>query len=103
MNDRNRDYIFISYSHANNIDNIVNSFNDRGYNVVYDTAMSYGEEWDLNARRYISNEKCKGVIFVLSDKALVSKAILTEIGYTAHFKKKFFFVDVARFDIDGTL
>lgn len=92
MNDRSRDYVFISYSHVNNIDPLVKEFDKQGYNVVYDNAMSYGEEWDLNARRYISSEKCKGVIFVLSESALTSKAILTEIEYTVRFRKKFFSV-----------
>lgn len=90
MNDRTKDYVFISYSHANNIDNIINSFDKHGYNVVFDNAMSYGEEWDLNARRYISSEKCKGVIIVVSENSLTSKPVLTEIEYTARFRKKFF-------------
>ena len=92
MNDRSKDYVFISYSHANNIDSLIDEFDKKGYNVVYDRAMSYGEEWDLNARRYISSEKCKGVIFILSESSLTSKAVLTEIEHTMRFRKKFFSV-----------
>lgn len=90
MNDRTKDYVFISYSHANDIDPITSAFDKQGYNVVFDNAMSYGEEWDLNARRYISSERCKGVLIVVSEKSLTSKPVLTEIEYTARFRKKFF-------------
>lgn len=92
MNDRSKDYVFISYSHSNDISALIKEFDDKGYNVVYDNAMNYGEEWDLNARRYISSEKCKGVIFVLSESSLTSKPVLTEVEYTMNFKKKFFSV-----------
>lgn len=91
MNDRNRDYVFLSYSHTyENADGLAKLFDDKGYNIVYDKAMSYGEEWDLNARRYISNEKCKGVICLVNEAALKSKPVLIEISYAVQFHKKYF-------------
>lgn len=90
MNDRTKDYVFISYSHQTNIDGLVQSFEDFGYNIVYDTSMQYGEEWDLKARRYIKNNKCKGVVLVVSSKALISKAILRELEYASSANKKLF-------------
>lgn len=90
MNDRTKDYVFLSYSHSDNINDILTGFQNHGYNIVYDTAMSYGEEWDLNARRYISSSKCKGVVFLISENAVISKSILTEVGYTMQFRKKSF-------------
>lgn len=92
MNDRTKDYVFLSYSHKDNVDGLLQAFDKHGYNIVYDKAMSYGEEWDLNARRYISSEKCKGVVFVMSEHSLTSKAILTEAEYTSRFNKKYFSV-----------
>lgn len=90
MNDRTKDYVFMSYSHSNNIEKLLSMFDEKRYNIVYDDAMSYGDEWDLNARRYISNEKCKGVIFVMSEQAVVSKSILIEAEYTARYNRKHF-------------
>ena len=90
MNDRTSDYVFVSYSHANDIGRLLNAFDEHGYNVVYDRAMSYGEEWDLNARRYISSDLCKGVVLMVSREFLTSKAVLTELEYTSRFGKKHF-------------
>lgn len=92
MNDRTKDYVFLSYSHKDDISGILEKFRRRGYNVVYDDAMSYGEEWDLNARRYIGSDKCKGVVFLVSENFLVSKPVLTETEYAARFRKKSFCV-----------
>lgn len=92
MNDRTKDYVFLSYSHAeqDEIKKIVAKFDDHSYNLVYDESLSYGDEWDLSVRRYISSSKCKGVIFIISENFLKSKAILTEVEYTAKFNRKFF-------------
>ncbi len=90
MNDRSSDYVFLSYSHKDHIDALLAQFGEHGYNIVYDDALSYGDEWDLNVRRYISSEKCRGVIFFMSESAIVSKAILTEVEYTQKFRKPFF-------------
>ena len=92
MNDRTKDHVFLSYSHKDDISGILEEFRRRGYNVVYDDAMSYGEEWDLNARRYIGSDKCKGVVFLVSENFLVSKSVLTETEYAARFRKKSFCV-----------
>ncbi len=90
MNDRTKDYVFVSYSHADDIEPLLQAFEQRGYNLVYDKAMSYGEEWDLNARRYIQNVKCKGVLTVLSRHSLCSKPVLMETEYAQRFRKNIF-------------
>lgn len=89
MNDRSQNYMFVSYSHANDIKRFLLEFEKKGYNLVYDETMSYGEEWDLNARRYIQSEKCKGVIILVSDAALTSKPVLREMEYARQFGKKY--------------
>ena len=90
MNDRTKDYVFVSYSHADDISPILDAFEERGYNLVFDQVMSYGEEWDLNARRYIQNTRCKGVLSILSPSSLCSKPVLIETEYAARFKKNIF-------------
>ena len=81
MNDRTKDYVFVSYSHSDDIHGILQQFEAHGYNLVYDQAMGYGEEWDLNARRYIQSSKCKGVLSFLSRNSLCSKPVLMETEY----------------------
>lgn len=92
MNDRTKDYVFFGYSHKDDISGILEEFRRRGYNVVYDVAMSCGEERDLNARRYVGSDKCKGVVFLVSENFLVSKSVLTETEYAARSGKKSFCV-----------
>lgn len=88
MNDRNQSYVFVSYSHSDDIQPILEAFAAQGYNLVYDKAMSYGDEWDLKARRYIQHPNCKGVLSLLSRHSLFSKPVLKETEYTERFKKK---------------
>ena len=59
MNDRANDYVFISYSHADNIEKYLDYFDHLNFNIVYDETLSFGEEWDLNVRRFINNNCCK--------------------------------------------
>lgn len=89
MNDRTKDYVFLSYSHKDDISGIPEEFRRRGYNVLYDGAMSCGEECDLNARRYTGSGKRKGAVFLVSEKFLVSKPVLTETQYAARSGKPF--------------
>ena len=90
MNDRTKDYVFVSYSHSDDIQDLLGQFEAHGYNLVYDQVMSYGEEWDLNARRYIQSSKCKGVLSFLSRNSLCSKPVLMETEYAARFEKDIF-------------
>lgn len=90
MNDRTQDYVFVSYSHRDDIQPLLQVFEQRRYNLVFDKAMSYGEEWDLNARRYIQSPKCKGVLSFLSRHSLYSKPVLKETEYAQRFRKDLF-------------
>ena len=101
MNDRTKDYVFFGYSHKDDISGILEEFRRRGYNVVYDVAMSCGEECDLNARRYIGSDKCKGVVFLVSENFLVSKSVLTETEYAARSGKKSFCVPMQGMTVPG--
>ncbi len=87
MNDRTRDYVFFSYSHRDEVAPILAEFENKGYNIVYDDSIEYGKEWDLSVRRYIGNDKCKGIIFAMSRNSAVSKQILQETGLMREFRK----------------
>ena len=86
--DTTKDYVFLSYSHKDDISSLLDYFEANGYNVVYDAELSAGEIWDMKVRRYISSIKCKGVLSVLSRSSLSSPAILKEIDYVRLFNKK---------------
>lgn len=92
MNDRTQDYVFVSYSHKDDIQPLLQAFDQHRYNLVFDKVMSYGEEWDLNVRRYIQSPKCKGVLSLLSRYSLYSKPVLKETEYAQRFKKNIFAV-----------
>lgn len=81
MNDRTKDYVFMSYSHKDwsVIQPFVKALDDFGYNPVYDDSINYGEEWDMMVRRYVTSPNCKGVIFFISENSMTSKPVLEEV------------------------
>ena len=87
MNDTQSDYVFLSYSHKDNVEHILEFFASNGYNVVFDDVLSAGEEWNLRVRRYINNERCKGIVCLASMNSIVSPAVLTELDYTRLYNK----------------
>lgn len=92
MNARDRDYIFVSYSHKDAVERYVKFFSQRNCNLIFDEAMSLGDEWDLKARRYISSNLCKGVIVLLSKDSMLSKPVLEEIELAERNRKGYFAV-----------
>lgn len=103
MNDRANDYVFISYSHADNIEKYLDYFDHLNFNVVYDETLSFGEEWDLNVRRFINNNCCKGVICLLSRSSIKSRAVLQELDYTRIYNKPCFAISLENASIDEIL
>ena len=87
MLDTSKDYVFLSYSHKDDISSVLNWFEKKGYNAVYDEELSVGDIWDMKVRRHISSPKCKGVVFLISRASLVSPAILKETDYASLFRK----------------
>lgn len=81
-------YIFLSYSHhGESIDEYVTIIEAEGYHVVYDSEISFGEEWNLKVRRQLSNSRCKGLILFLTERAAQSNAVLTELEYAEKYSK----------------
>lgn len=87
MNDRTREYVFLSYSHKDDISDQIKMIESKGYNIVYDSSLHIGDSWDLKIRRYINNSLCKGVITFISRASLSSKAVLLETDYAKQFMK----------------
>ena len=85
----NGDYVFLSYSHSDSIQNYCDILEQAGYSFIFDESLSYGEEWNLKVRRQISNSKCKGLILFMSEKTLTSNSILTEIEYAQKYSKPY--------------
>lgn len=83
-------YIFLSYSHhGESIEEYVRLIEDEGYHVVYDSEISFGEEWDLKVRRQVNNSRCKGMLLFLTERAAQSNAVLTELEYAEKYSKPY--------------
>lgn len=84
-----KNYLFLSYSHGDSIDEFVNVLHAGGYATVFDETISFGEEWDLKVRRQLRNPRCKGMLVFLSEKSASSNAVLTEIEYAEKYDKPY--------------
>ena len=82
-------YIFISYSHKNEISYYVNLLQGAGYNIIYDNSISFGEEWDLKVRKQLSSARCKGLLLFLTEDSAISSPILTELEYAKKYNKPY--------------
>lgn len=82
-------YVFLSYSHKDNINDYIDVLNLGGFNAIFDETISFGEEWDLKVRRQLSNPRCKGMLVFLSEKSASSNAVLTEIEYAEKYNKPY--------------
>jgi hypothetical protein len=92
MKNNNKPYAFISYSHLDSefVNNLTQNLIQAGYGVAIDRAMSAGEDWAVRAKRLIRDEQCKCVIFIISEKSLISEAVLEELRYTIRYLKPYF-------------
>ena len=77
----NEPYIFISYSHKDykQVYADLSDLHESGIRFWYDTDQLAGINWDDGVRKRLTDPKCRGIIFYLSDNSLRSEAILTEI------------------------
>lgn len=100
VNDRSSDYVFVSYSHKDSISDFLDFFDGMHYNLVYDESLSFGEEWDLNVRRFINNDRCKGLICILSPSSIVSRPVLQELDYARIYNKNVFAISTANCSVE---
>lgn len=85
------DYYFVSYSHKDYrlVYRDIFLLQDQGVNIWYDRGIPAGKDWQEVANRYIAPFSCKGVLFYLSEAALLSDAIEDEMDYSSKMGKPF--------------
>ena len=90
MADFDNNYIFISYCHNDTVfhSTMLAYFDKYRFNVVDDSEIDYGDQWDLTVRKFINSPLCKGVVCLLSESSLKSKNVLKEIDFANAFGKK---------------
>lgn len=85
----NSDYFFISYSHKDFKSVYVDLLylQENKLNVWYDREMAAGSNWEKIAVKYLAPFECKGVIFYVSENALVSDSFIKEVEFAQKFQK----------------
>ena len=93
-----KEYYFISYSHRD-YKLVYESLHrlqseEKHINVWYDHNLTPGRDWEEEARRYIFDFNCKGVIFYLSENAVLSRSIHKEIEFVKKSGKSFLSINL---------
>ena len=85
------EYYFISYSHKNYKEVYSDLFDLEliGFPFWYDRGIPAGSNWKDIAIKYLEPFDCKGVVFYISEDALLSDAISKEISFTLENEKSF--------------
>lgn len=80
----NREYIFISYSHKDykKVYSDLADLYEKGISFWYDGGLPAGKNWDDVVRERMTDSRCVGVIFYLSENLFLSRSIQTEIRIT---------------------
>ena len=78
------EYIFISYSHRDykKVYKDLLLLTNEGINVWYDREMAAGKSWIDLAIQNMTPYECKAVIFYLSENALTSQAVISELEFS---------------------
>ncbi|MGN1040038.1 MAG: leucine-rich repeat protein [Candidatus Fimimonas sp.] len=87
----NDNYYFVSYSHRDYKQVYVDMLclQESSLSIWYDRGLPAGLDWQQLAEEHIAKYNCIGVIFYLSENALQSDAIMTEIKAVRQLKKDF--------------
>ena len=86
-----KEYYFISYSHKN-YQEVYSDLLDLellDFPFWYDRGIPAGSNWKDIAIKYMEPFECKGVVFYISEEALLSDAIRKEIDFTLENEKPF--------------
>lgn len=88
-----KEYYFVSYSHKD-YKLVYESLHrlqsgKKRLNLWYDHNLAPGRDWEIEARRYIYDFNCKGVIFFLSENAVLSRSIHKEIEFVKNSGKSY--------------
>ena len=92
------DYYFVSYSHKDykEVYNDIFDLEQAGLSIWYDRGIPAGSNWKEVANKYIAPFSCKGTIFYISESALISEAIMSEIESALSFNKPFLVILISK-------
>lgn len=93
-----RDYYFVSYSHLDYVEVYKDIFDLqlKGLSIWYDRGIPAGENWKDFAMKYMTPFDCKGVLFYLSENALISESIIEEIAFAKETNKPFITILISK-------
>ena len=100
-----KEYYFVSYSHKD-YKLVYESLHrlqsgKKRLNLWYDHNLTPGRDWEIEARRYIYDFNCKGVIFFLSENAVLSQSIHKEIEFVKNSGKSYLSINLPCEKIKG--
>lgn len=74
-------FIFISYSHKDykKVYADLADLYENGVPFRYDYGLTAGEQWDKEVRKWLSDPRCAGTIFYMSENLLLSESVDKEI------------------------
>ena len=89
-------YYFVSYSHENykEVYKDIFALEKEGVNIWYDKGMPAGQDWLKTAEDHIEPYECMGILFYISEEALMSPAIFDEIKYCYESGKPFIAITI---------
>ncbi|MBR6225913.1 MAG: leucine-rich repeat protein [Bacilli bacterium] len=96
-----KNYYFVSYSHLDYKEVYCDIFDlqQEGISIWYDRGIYAGENWKDTASKYIVPFDCKGVLFYISENALLSKAVMEEIKFVCSKNKPYIVILISKEDI----
>ena len=74
---------------------------EKRLSLWYDHNLTPGRDWEIEARRYIYDFNCKGVIFFLSENAVLSQSIHKEIEFVKNSGKSYLSINLPCEKIEG--
>lgn len=100
-----KEYYFVSYSHKD-YKLVYESLyrlqsGEKRLNLWYDHNLTPGRDWEIEARRYIYDFNCKGVIFFVSENAVLSQSIHKEIEFVKNSGKSYLSINLPCEKIKG--
>ena len=99
------EYYFVSYSHRD-YKLVFESLHRlqsgaKHINVWYDRDLGVGRDWETEAGNHICNFNCKGVIFFISENAVLSASIHKEIEFVKNNGKEYLSINLPCEKIKG--
>ena len=90
------EYYFVSYSHKDYkmVYKDILRLQEAGISIWYDRGLPPGQDWEVIAEEAISKYACTGVLFYLSENAILSESIHREINYVKNKGKSYLSINI---------